>query len=204
MSIGSCWRLGWFSSVVLVSLLAAASLTAQTPPPITAADLEIYARAVDSTAFPDESDYVLLEEGVYQIEADGTSVRRIRVVRQILKESAVNRAAELSFSYDPSREEFDLEWARVVAPDGTVISGEPVHVQEVDVPIARNAPVYSERKVVRASLGDLTEGKIIDLQYTVRLLDPPLPGDSWLTWTVNGLGPIGLSRLVVDVPLAGR
>ena len=153
------------------------------------------ARAVDSTAFPDESDYVLLEDGFFQIEADGTGVRRIRIVRQILKEGAVNRAAELSFAYDPSREEFDLEWARVVTADGTVISAEPVHVQEVDEPIALNAPVYSERKRVRASLGDLTVGRIVNLQYTIRLLDPPLPGDSWLSWTVNGLAARGRSTV---------
>ena len=97
------------------------------------------ARAVDSTAFPDESDYVLLEDGFFQIEADGTGVRRIRIVRQILKEGAVNRAAELSFAYDPSREEFDLEWARVVTADGTVLSAEPSHVPAVAAQAAPHA-----------------------------------------------------------------
>ena len=200
MDVGTCRCVAWLASLSCVSVLAAGPLTAQAPPPVTTADLEIYAGAVDATVFPDESTYVLLEDGFFQIEADGTQVRRIRVVRQILKESAVDRAAELSFSYDPSREQFDLDWARVVEPDGTLISAGPVHVQEVDEPVARNAPVYTERKRVRASLGDLTEGRIVDLQYTVRLFDPMFPGDSWLNWTVNGLGPIGVSRLVLDVP----
>lgn len=74
--------------------------------------------------------------------------------------------AELSFGYDPSRASFSLDWARVVEPDGTVVGAEPVHVQVLDQPVSRNAPVYTEVKRVRASLGDVTEGRIVDWRYT--------------------------------------
>lgn len=187
---------------ILVTI-EAAGVMAQGPPP-TDADLELYLLAVDSAAYPDESVVLLLNERALHIDVDGTLTRRVRVVRQILKEAAVAPSAELSFGYDPTRETFALDWARVVEKDGTIVAHEPVHVQELDEPVARNAPVYSSRKRVRASLGDVTVGRIVDWQYTVRVVDPPLPGDIWVNWDVNLPSPVRRSRFTLEHPVSLR
>lgn len=187
---------------ILVTI-EAAGVMAQGPPP-TDADFELYLLAVDSAAYPDESVVLLLNERALHIDVDGTLTRRVRVVRQILKEAAVAPSAELSFGYDPTRETFALDWARVVEKDGTIVAHEPVHVQELDEPVARNAPVYSSRKRVRASLGNVTVGRIVDWQYTVRVVDPPLPGDIWVNWDVNLPSPVRRSRFTLEHPVSLR
>ena len=187
---------------ILVTI-EAGGVMAQGPPP-TDADFELYLLAVDSAAYPDESVVLLLNERALHIDVDGTLTRRVRVVRQILKEAAVAPSAELSFGYDPTRETFALDWARVVEKDGTIVAHEPVHVQELDEPVARNAPVYSSRKRVRASLGNVTVGRIVDWQYTVRVVDPPLPGDIWVNWDVNLPSPVRRSRFTLEHPVSLR
>lgn len=178
------------------------ALSAQEPQPAlpTAADLELYALAVDSAAYPDESTVLLLQERTLRVDADGAYSRGLRQVRQVLDESAVEVLAELSFGYDPSRASFSLDWARVVEPDGTVVGAEPVHVQVLDQPVSRNAPVYTEVKRVRASLGDVTEGRIVDWRYTLTTTDPPIPGDVLMKWTANSSTPIRRSRFVLETP----
>ena len=189
-------------ATLLVSSQARGATTCATQDaiPVTPADREIYALAVDSVAYPEEPVIVLLDEGLLRVEEDGTLTRRFRMVRQILQESAAQAAAELSFGYDPSTEEFSLDWARVLDGDGNVVSLQPVHVQELDEPVSRRAPVYTERKRVRASLGDVSQGHVVDWRYTLRIVDPPLTDDFFLAWSVNGTGPVRRSRLTVSTP----
>lgn len=191
---------GFPSLVVLGSIVLPAAVQAQEAPPLpTAEDSALYALAVDPSEHPDRGAVILLDRGVLRVNADGTHTRRFRIVRQILTREAAESAAELTFGYDASRESFELNWARVVEPDGTVLGAEPIHIQEGDVQVSSRAPVYSEQKRVRASLGAVAPGTIVDWQLTTRVTDPPLPGDFGVRWSING-SLVRRSSFVVDVP----
>ena len=74
----------------------------------------------------DENRYVyILDDGVLRYEADGRGSRTYRQVVQILKEDAVERWAEFSFSFEPSHEKLTVNWVRVVSPSGEIISEKP-------------------------------------------------------------------------------
>lgn len=173
--------------------------TGQPPPPPTAEDLAVYAIAVDSAAFPDEDVVVLLDEGSVRVEKDGTSTSTFRIIRQVRSDASARALAELSYRYDSGRETLVLDWARVLEPDGTIVSG-PVHVQLLDAPVGRSSPIYTDGKVVRASLGAVDEGRIVDVQYTRTVTDPALPGDYLQAWGVNGGQPVLRSRFALDTP----
>src|SRR5207244_4260865 len=55
-------------------------------------------------------------------EADGRGRRTYRQIVQVLTREAAEAWGEQSYSYVSSRERFTLNWARVVRPDGSVIS----------------------------------------------------------------------------------
>jgi len=198
-------RRGVVRGIALVALLwtglgtGGSRLSAQDPAAPTAKDLEIYALAVDSADYPEEV-VVLLQEREVRVEGDGTWSTRIRVVRQVLEERAVAPLAELAFTYEPTREEFSLNWARVVNAQGTVLSAEPIHTQELDQPVSRTAPIYSSVKQFRASLGGVARGTIVDWQYTERTVNPPLPGDIFVTWGADQPTPVRRTRFVLDTP----
>jgi len=114
---------------------------AQAPVTTTAGDPSvrndtIYALAVKPADYPEEQYVFLLDDGVVRLEADGRGTRTFRQVAQILTQDGVESWGELRFSYSGSREKLTVNWARVLRPDGTVVSARPTHEQESEVPAA--------------------------------------------------------------------
>lgn len=191
--------------LALLSLAAPGALGAQAPVITSAGDPSIsadtiYRLAVKASDFPEETSRFLLDDGVVRLEKDGKGTKTYRQVVQVLRPEGVDDWHEMQFSYAPKHERFTLNWIRVVKLDGTVISDKPSHVQESDVPAQMGDPVYSDRKVIRASVTGVAEGTIVDFSYTTEELDPFLDGDSFMTWGVSTGLAVARSRYIVDVP----
>jgi len=118
----------------------------------------IYRLAVKPAEHPDEAYVYLLDDGVIRLEADGRGTRTYRQVVQILTREAAEQWGEQSFSYVSGRERLTLNWVRVVRPSGEVISAKPSHEQETVAPVAQEAPVYSDVRVRRISIGGIAPG----------------------------------------------
>ena len=142
----------------------------------------LYALAVDSAKYPRESFVYLLDDGVLRFEADGRGSRTYRQVVQILKEDAIDQWAELQFSFEPRHQKLTVNWARVVMPDGTVVSDKPGISQDADIPAAMGDPSYVEQKVRRLSLPNVRPGTIVDYSYTLEELKPFRAGDFFAPW----------------------
>lgn len=190
------------SVIFALTGLAGARSSPATPHSVRhAAPDTLYALAVDSAKYPRESFVYLLDDGVLRFETDGRGTRTYRQVIQILKEDAVDNWAELKFSFEPRHQKLTVNWARVVLPDGTVISDKPGITQDADIPAAMGDPSYVEQKVRRLSLPNVRPGTIVDYSYTLEELKPFRPGDFFAPWRVNPGLPVRRSRLVVDTPL---
>jgi transglutaminase-like putative cysteine protease len=193
-----------FCSFVLL-LGAPALLRAQAPhitrlgDPSVRAD-SIYRLAVDPASLPEQDAAFLLDDGVLRLEADGRGTRTYRQIVQILKQSAVERYQERSFSWSPGHERLTVNWIRVVRPDGSVVSAKPTHEQESDVPASTDDPVYTDRRVRRVSLSGVAPGTIVDYSVTTEELRPFLPRDFFASWSVSTGLQVTRSRYVVDLP----
>ncbi|HEU4641880.1 MAG TPA: DUF3857 domain-containing protein, partial [Gemmatimonadaceae bacterium] len=181
------------------SLLAQApKITAQGDPSVR--DDTIYALAVKPGEHSDQPFVYLLDDGVVRLEADGRATRTYRQVIQLLTPEAAERWGEHTFSYSQGREKLTVNWVKVVSPTGKVISSEPTHQQESAAPVALEAPVYSDQRIRRVTLGGVAPGTIVDYSYTVETVKPVIPDDFFDSWSVvTGLY-TRRSRLVVDVP----
>ncbi len=193
-------------ATILLPLLASTAL-AQAPVITPAGDPSvradtIYRLAVDPAQYPDEPFVYLLDDGVVRFEADGRGIRTFRQVVQILTQRGAERWGEQVFSYASSREKLRINWIRVLRPDGTVISDKPTHEQESDAPAALEAPVYTDVKLHRATLGGVAPGVLVDYSYSVEITSPVLPGDFYSAWSVTNTVPTVRSRFIVDVPAA--
>jgi len=160
----------------------------------------IYSLAVSPTAYPNDATLLLLDEGVYRVEADGRTVRTTRQVIQILKPEGAARYREQQLSYDPLRQRLTVHRMRVVRSNGEIISAQPLQVQESDIPAAMSTPTYTGLKVKRMSLSGLDSGTILDFSVTTEDLKPFMEGDFYLPWRVTTPVPVVRSNLVVDVP----
>jgi Domain of Unknown Function with PDB structure (DUF3857)/Transglutaminase-like superfamily len=194
----------WMTLPIAIALLARGA-GSQSPRVTPAGDPSvksdtIYSLAVKPADYADRPYVFLLDDGVVKFEADGTGSRTYRQVVQILTPEAAERWGEQSFPYSTDKEKFTLNWARVVRPDGSVVSEKPVHEQESLAPVAMEAPVYSDEKLHRISLGGVAPGTIVDYSYTVQTLKPVIPGDFFTSWSVTTGTLTRRSRLIVDLP----
>jgi len=160
----------------------------------------IYALAVDSAQHRDERFVFLLDDGVIRLEPDGSSRQTYRQVVQILTPEAAKAWAERTFGYEPGRERFTLNWLRVLKPNGQVLSAKPGVLQESDVAADDDTPVYTRRRVIRASLSNVAPGTLIDWSTTVETTKPVLNGDYYSVWSTTTGAFTRRSRLVLDVP----
>ena len=170
----------------------------------TVRDDTIYALATDSAAYPELGVITLFDDGIVRIEEDGTSTVTYRVVRQVLRSEAVRGLSELELGYDAGHEVFTLNWTRVVDPDSGLVSDSLLHLEELDVTVSPDSPIFTDRKRVRLSWGGVAAGRILDYSYTVRDTAPLLAGDLWRAWNVNSTAQIRRSRYVVDLPEASK
>ncbi|HEV8197475.1 MAG TPA: DUF3857 domain-containing transglutaminase family protein [Gemmatimonadales bacterium] len=190
------------SALLALTSLAGATGSLRTPHSLLAPAADtLYSLAVDSAKYPRDPFVYLLDDGVLRFEADGRGTRTYRQVVQILKEDAVDNWAELKFTFEPRHQKLTVNWARVVSPDGTVISDKPGITQDADIPAAMGDPSYVEQKVRRLSLPNVRPGTIVDYSYTLEELKPFRAGDFFAPWRVNPGLLVRRSRLMLDTPV---
>jgi hypothetical protein len=160
----------------------------------------IYKLAVDSSAYPEQASVLLLDDGVIKVEQDGQSRRTWRQVVQILRDRAARAYQERQFTYEPDRQHLTINWVRVLKPSGEVISSEPAHQQESDLPASMVNPVYVHRRAVRMSLAGVAPGTIVDISWSYADTKPYRPGDFYQSWRVTAGTTVRRSRFIVDVP----
>lgn len=160
----------------------------------------IYQLAVDPADHPGEDFVYLLDDGVLRFEADGRASRTYRQVVQVLSKEGAERWGEQTFGYSADREKLTINWIRVLSLDGTVIAAGPTHEQESLAPVALEAPVYSDSKIRRVTIGGIAPGTLLDFSWTTEQFKPVLPGDFYSGWRVTTGRLVRRSRFVVDVP----
>lgn len=160
----------------------------------------IYKLAVAPGTHSDEPYVLLLDDGVVRIEADGRETETYRQIIQIQTQDAAEEWGERTFSYSSGREKLTINWIKVLKPDGTVISDKPTHEQESLAPVSLDAPVYSDEKIHRVTLGGVAPGTIIDYSVTTETTHPLIPDDILTSWSVQTGVYTRRSRYILDTP----
>jgi transglutaminase-like putative cysteine protease len=197
--------LAFFAAAAVAAALLPLALRAQAPDITPSGDPSvkddtIYKLAVDSADYPQQSWVLLLDDGVVKVERDGRSTTTYRQVIQILRDRAVASHREQEWGYDADRQHFRLNWARVLTPDGKVVSDKPSQMQESDIPAAMDVPMYQHAKVVRASLSGVAVGTVVDVSYTIETRSVDRTGDFFNSWRVTAGSLVRRSRFIVDAP----
>ena len=184
--------------LVAAAVMGAAPVLAQTPPAKIADSL--YSMTVKPEDHADLPYVWLLDEGVWRIEADGSTKNTTRQVVQIIKPEAADLYRERQLTWNPEHQKLTLNWMRVVKPNGEVISEHPEQIQDSDVPASMGTPMYTAQKVRRLSLSGLEPGTILDFSYTVESDAPMMPGDFAVNWRVTTPTYVVRSNLEVNAP----
>ena len=167
--------------LALAALLAAPCLLSQSVPVSKAQT----APAVPLTS-PDISKEGLVLEKVYtqiRMEADGIGTRRSIARIHVLADSGVKEMAVLTFTYTASNQQVDIDYVRVIKPDGTVVVTPGYNTQDMPADVTRSAPMYSDIHQKHVAVKGLGVGDTLEYQVTLNTLKPEVPGQFWFEYT---------------------
>jgi tetratricopeptide (TPR) repeat protein len=143
--------------------------------------------------------YDLIQTKV-RFDADGKSQRELTVRVRIQSESAVRELGLLTYSFASSFETLDVVYVRVRKPDGSVVETPPSDVQELDSPVSRDAPMYSDQREKHVAVKSLTVGDVLEIDVRWTMHDAITPGHFWFDDSFFRAGICLKETLQLDLP----
>lgn len=148
-------------------------------------------------AYPDVRGVILVDEGRYELRADGTRVSRTRFVGKVLKTSAQGWG-RLTVWFEEERERVKIIRARTILPDGSVLEL-PEEAFRVAEPY-RGLLFFSRYKVIAGELPQVTPGCVVDFEYEEEVYNPFDRKMFSPAFLFQGEEPVALSRFEIVAP----
>ena len=127
----------------------------------------------DKGKFPNAGGYIIKDEDVYTLNADGTYKVRSHYIFKIFEDRAVDSNIILGYAFE--RESAKIIMGRTIQPDGKVSNLNPADIKEGDM--FRGAQYYSNtHKILSATLPDVKKGSIIEYIIEMNIFKPIIEG----------------------------
>ncbi|WP_128700652.1 DUF3857 domain-containing protein [Candidatus Velamenicoccus archaeovorus] len=149
-------------------------------------------------AYPDASVLYLLADEAIRLTENFQVESELHYVVKILNDRGKEGYGEVTLPYDSTYETVELEYARTIRPDGTVISVGDKNIR--DVSLYLNYPLYSNARARIISMPEVAPGCVIE--YKVRILQTKLPNkkDFDSVYWLQMDEPVLLQRVSLAVP----
>ena len=173
---------------LLILLLVASSVWAQSTPA--------------KTTNPDYSQEAFVTEQYkesFRFENDGTGREQIDARIRINSDSGVQALGQLKVGYSALSDKLEIEYVRVIKPDGTVVTAQEAAVQDVTYP---NALMYSDYHEKHISVPSLRPGDVLEYRFVRNIVDPLTPGQFWTSYDFKDRGIVLDEQLEINVPKA--
>ncbi|MFZ2602513.1 MAG: DUF3857 domain-containing protein, partial [Candidatus Omnitrophota bacterium] len=108
--------------------------------------------------FPQAGALILLSDEKIKVTAENTQISQMHYLVKILNSRGKENFSESHIDYDSTYERVELEFARTIKPDGTVVDVGSRHIR--DVSKYMNFPLYSNARVFIISFPEITEGAV--------------------------------------------
>jgi tetratricopeptide (TPR) repeat protein len=155
-----------------------------------------------SAAMPPNREYIaqiLLDEGKYQIAADGTLHYEHRIIYRVDSAEGVKNWSEISASWDPWYEKQSQLRARIFQPDGSSVELDQKTI--TDAPIkGEDSDTFSSEHVRRAPLPGVAVGSIVEQDVVTEEKATYFSGGSLYRYYFRSGVPSGRIRLTVELP----
>jgi len=148
--------------------------------------------------YPNAGAIILLDEQKFEILPDYTATDEAHFLVKILNDRG-KHYGEVELDYDSTYESVELEYARTIRPDGTIIPVGEKHIRDVSKYL--NYPLYSNARVRIISMPEVTAGSIIEYRakwYIKKLINKK---DFSYHYGIQGYEPYLNQKLSVIVPI---
>src|SRR5262249_5529175 len=132
---------------------------------------------------PDHSQEAYVVERLrtaYRFENDGTGRRDISARIKIQSEAGVEQWGQLVTGYNSANEKVEIPYVRVLKANGSTITAQPDSVQDLSIPLEKEAPVYTDYRQKHITVPGLRPGDELEYEF-VTITDTPLaPQQFWM------------------------
>ncbi len=126
---------------------------------------KIIQTAPDQQKYPQAGALILFCDEKIELTAQDTQISYLHYVIKILNNRGKEAFSETRVEYDSTYEKVELEYARTIKPDGTVVDVGIRHI--LDVSKYLNFPLYSNARVYIISFPEITEG--VNIEYKLKI-----------------------------------
>lgn len=196
---------GVFAFTVLVSSgIAVAEQTSSAPAPQTSGSTQRKASPSAETKPDYSKEALVIEKDVSKVtfENDGTSTRESTSHIRIQSDAGVQQYSVLTVAYAKAEQTVEVDYVRVVKPDGSVVVTPLDDIQDMPSEITRQAPFYSDAREKHIAVKGLTTGDVLEFRERWHTTNPLVPGQFWLAYGFARDVIILNEELQVSVPRA--
>ncbi len=126
---------------------------------------QIISQAPPSENYPQAGAQILLCDEKVEITGENKQISSLHYVVKILNERGKEGFSETHIDYDSTYEKVELEFARTIKSDGSVVEVGSRHIR--DVSKYMNFPLYSNARVFIISFPEIAEGAAIEYKLKI-------------------------------------
>lgn len=187
---------------LFAAILAAQALAAQAPTPGQVPPPPVQPPIV-ATAPADHSQesYVIEKlKNSYRFENDGTGRREVYAKIKVQSEAGVEQWGQLVIGYNSANERVEIPFVRVLKANGTTVAADADAVQDLSIPLEKEAPVYTDYRQKHITVPGLRPGEELEYDFVTVIQTPLAPGQFWMEYDFAKSGTVLDEQLELNVP----
>lgn len=118
----------------------------------------------------------------------------------VQSQAGVKSLGVVAFPYASATSTLEIDYVRVVKPDGSVINTPDENILDMPADITRQAPFYSDLKEKQVAVKGLEVGDVVEYSYHVEVKKPVAPGQFWFNYNFARNAIVLDESLQVSVP----
>jgi len=180
-----------------LALIFSTALLAQTPTTPSPTVPPVPAKPPDHS----EESYVVEKlKTSYRFENDGTGRREIYARIRVQSEAGVEQWGQLVWGYNSANEKIEVPYVRVLKADGNTVAASPEAIQDLSIPLEKEAPVYTDYRQKHVTVPGLRPGEELEYDFVTVTHTALSPGQFWMEHDFVESGTVLDEQLELDVP----
>jgi tetratricopeptide (TPR) repeat protein len=136
----------------------------------------------------------------FRFENDGTGRREIYARIKVQSEAGVEQWGQLVMGYNSANERVEIPYVRVLKLDGSTMTAPAESVQDLSIPLQKEAPVYTDYRQKHITVPGLRPGEELEYDFVTITHTPLAAGQFWMEHDFAKTGTVLDEQLEVDVP----
>jgi len=136
----------------------------------------------------------------YRFENDGTSKREFYAKIKVQSDAGVQQWGQLVVGYNSANERVEIPFVRVLNPDGSTVTATGDAVQDLSIPLEKEAPVYTDYRQKHVTVPGIRPGVVLEYDFVTVTHTALAPGQFWMQYDFSQSGTVLGEELIVDIP----